>query len=48
MKEEILTMESTSSSFNFDDISDSEDIFIMDIPKTVSYFIIYILIFDIK
>ncbi|KAL2715286.1 uncharacterized protein V1478_014984 [Vespula squamosa] len=36
MKEESLTMESASSSFNFDDISDSEDIFIMDIPKTIN------------
>ncbi|KAI4488634.1 hypothetical protein M0802_011450 [Mischocyttarus mexicanus] len=34
IKEENLTME-TSSSFNFDDISDSEDIWILNIPKTV-------------
>ncbi|XP_046824352.1 uncharacterized protein LOC124426567 [Vespa crabro] len=35
MKEETLTMESASSCFNFDDISDNEDIWIMDIPKTI-------------
>lgn len=34
IKEENLTME-TNSSFNFDDISDSEDIWILNIPKTV-------------
>ncbi|KAI4482607.1 hypothetical protein M0804_008460 [Polistes exclamans] len=34
IKEENLTME-TNSTFNFDDISDSEDIWILNIPKTV-------------
>lgn len=36
IQEETLTLESTSSILNFSDISDSEDIWVMDIPKTVN------------
>ncbi|XP_015434900.1 PREDICTED: uncharacterized protein LOC107190588 [Dufourea novaeangliae] len=36
IKEENLIVESTNSTFNLDDISDSEDIWIMDIPRTIN------------
>lgn len=36
VKEENLIVESTKSTFNLDNISDSEDMWIMDIPTTVS------------
>lgn len=35
IQEEGLLIESTDSTFNLDDISDSEDIWIMDIPRTI-------------
>ncbi|XP_076295690.1 uncharacterized protein LOC143216484 [Lasioglossum baleicum] len=36
-REENLVVESTDVTFNLDNISDSEDVWIMDIPKTVDY-----------
>lgn len=35
LQEETLTVDSVESAFSLDDISDSEDIWIMDVPKTI-------------
>ena len=39
IKEDTVVIDHTHSIFNLDDLSDSEELWIMDIPKSVSIFI---------